>query len=213
MSELKIEPNEALTRFLVFSYFGIDIEDKDYQKGDIIGACVRRAYLDMCRTLRFSSEGKDGGFYNAVAGQLISAFADEKQSLESKRKNAYDVFFPEQGSPTKEYFSSQFSCGQAQKWINMTFKYMWLLGLIGPEGLEAPVDRLILEALTKKDAWEQKTVWSAMDPNTYGDVKQAIADVAKDKTVIEWENNVWIEQAKEEAKQKKSKEQKNEQRN
>lgn len=235
MSELKIETNEALTRFLVFSYFGIDIEGKDYQKKDIIGACVRRAYLDMCRTLKLSDNGKNGKFYKDFSDALISKLS-EGGTIADKRKNAYEVFSTET-SDVKEKdkkYTKSFHFGQVQKWVNMALKYMWLLGLIEDNEamqLDIPLDSYIMKAAegmkfpTKKhpssadpSQWKEyhensSLPWSQLTNEQYDEIQKEIKKEIKKKKIspLEWENNTWIKQAKTEAGKKKSKEQKNEQ--
>ena len=44
--------------FLWFSYFGITVETaKGMDSDELIKICAKRAYLDMCRTLRFTEDG------------------------------------------------------------------------------------------------------------------------------------------------------------
>ncbi|MBQ3937042.1 MAG: hypothetical protein II722_08285, partial [Ruminococcus sp.] len=45
-----LKTNEKAERFFIYAYLGVDI--KTCTTEEAIGACVRRAYLDMCRTLR-----------------------------------------------------------------------------------------------------------------------------------------------------------------
>ena len=109
-----------------------------------------------------------------------------------------------------------FTYGQAQKWVNMTLKYLWLLGVlpehIKPEYLHAPVDSFIIEAAksndTKyglqiskcpiaKDAWSK---WNSEDG--YLEFQHTVAEKAKSKgfdNALQWEVTAWFEIAKKRA--------------
>lgn len=112
--------------------------------------------------------------------------------------------------------------GQAQKWLNMALKNMWLLGLIEAgkdKYLHIPIDNYIIKAactceenpyflgvefeFTKnnKDSWSS---WNNYDE--YWEFQNKIHDAIykkefNDKEIIkfnfpiQWENAAWIEQA------------------
>ena len=105
-----------------------------------------------------------------------------------------------------------FTYGNAQKWLNMVLKYLWLLGDlpndIKEERLHAPIDSYILQKLwnlneegvtCSADTFYYKgNSWSKIsDYNDYFDLQKVIRDMAKQggKTVIEQENEAWIEMA------------------
>lgn len=100
--------------------------------------------------------------------------------------------------------------GNAQKWLNMVLKYLWLLGAlpndIKEERLHTPIDRYILQKLwnlksdgvtCSADAFYYKgNSWSKIsDYDDYFDLQKVIRVMAKQggKTVIEQENEAWIE--------------------
>ena len=102
----------------------------------------------------------------------------------------------------------------AQKWVNMTFKYFWLFGIINSEDIEklhAPLDSYIIHAISdvnKKNKYgfnfengKYKNVkWSRnLTEEQYCTIQRLIKQGIKEKgipSVIEWENMAWIEQAK-----------------
>lgn len=108
-----------------------------------------------------------------------------------------------------------FTIGQAQKWLNMTLKYLWLLNIL-PDGLNEeylhiPVDSYIIEAVgAKKDNYQyglelvspiSKSSWSFWDNyDKYMDFQDEVKKVIKEKynslTPIEWESLAWIEVAR-----------------
>lgn len=102
MSEL--EPGYRLNRqaaeFFLYEYFGIVAKDytenikEDSRKTKII-KCVRRAYLDMNRTLVLNKNA--GSFYDEIGNDLAAALANSKPIAEL-RKDAYCVFFDCKGN-------------------------------------------------------------------------------------------------------------------
>lgn len=102
--------------------------------------------------------------------------------------------------------------GNAQKWLNMALKYLWLLVAlpndIKEERLHAPVDRYILQKLWNLKAegvtcsadtfYYKGNSWSKIsDYDDYFDLQIVVREAAKQggKTVIEQENEAWIEMA------------------
>lgn len=145
-----------LERFFVFAYFGIDLNDENSDE-DIIRKCVERAYLDMCRTLKIDDQEWIETKEN-LSKDLVNVLLNNK-SIQDKILNAYSVFFENdseqltesqiRGLVDKNGDGICFYYGQAQKWINMSLKYMWLLGLIDEKDiskLEVPIDSYIYKA-------------------------------------------------------------------
>lgn len=104
--------------------------------------------------------------------------------------------------------------GQAQKWVNMTMKYLWMLDLVKCESsiLHIPIDNYVLGELKQKigDSNElikgndkQYTVidkksrngykWSNIPDykNVYYPIQKAIRE--KTQCPIEWESQAWLE--------------------
>ncbi|MEI3122628.1 MAG: hypothetical protein V8S81_02275 [Oscillospiraceae bacterium] len=54
--------------------------------------------------------------------------------------------------------SNSFTYGHAQKWVNMTLKYLWLLDrlpeILTAKSLHMPIDSFILEKLQKENVDE-----------------------------------------------------------
>lgn len=105
-----------------------------------------------------------------------------------------------------------FTYGQAQKWLNMTLKYMWLLDML-PEGLtkeslHIPIDSYIIDAV-KSNAIEyglgiktgpSAASWSKWDDyGAYRDYQNAAGKTIREKyglSPIEWEGKAWMATAK-----------------
>lgn len=112
-----------------------------------------------------------------------------------------------------------FSIGQAQKWVNMTLKYLWLLNAlptgVKPEYLHVPIDSYIIEiTYDNKNKFENalglleekpKKSWSKLpDYERYFKIQEAIRKAIKTNTTnetipIKWESLAWIEVAEKQA--------------
>lgn len=104
-----------------------------------------------------------------------------------------------------------FTYGNAQKWLNMALKYLWLLDMLpgGIDGalLHAPIDSYILQKLensienisAENGSYKYNgETWSQLsDYEHYIELQKTIRTLAKadGKSVIEWENEAWIEMA------------------
>lgn len=112
-----------------------------------------------------------------------------------------------------------FTIGQAQKWVNMTLKYLWLLNAlptgVKPEYLHVPIDSYIIEiAYDNKNKFENalglleekpKKSWSELSKyKKYFEIQEAIREAIKTNTTnetipIKWESLAWIEVAEKQA--------------
>lgn len=111
-----------------------------------------------------------------------------------------------------------FTIGQAQKWVNMTLKYLWLLNAlptgVKPEYLHVPIDSYIIEiAYDNKNKFENALgledkppeSWSKLpEYKKYFEIQEAIREAIKTNTTnetipIKWESLAWIEVAEKQA--------------
>lgn len=112
----------------------------------------------------------------------------------------------------------KFTIGQAQKWVNMTLKYLWLLNAlpagVKPEYLHVPIDSYIIEiAYSKKVTFKyalgleekQEKSWSKLpEYEKYFEIQEAIREAIKTNTTnetipIKWESLAWFEVAEKQA--------------
>ncbi len=220
--------------FFLDAYFGITGEDDDAAR---VRKCIDRAYLDMNRTLLLNDEEKGASFRKDYADALLKAFT-AGATIEEKRERAYAVFFGGDRD-LAAYLSvkcienrnkrhgERFYYGQAQKWINMTLKYMWLIGLIpdsDAEKLEAPIDSVIMRAMKREiegvkfpsdeadhqfaetAALSRAMPWSKLSGAEYAAMQRAIRTRAesRDLAPIEWECGEWIRQSALERKKRET---------
>ena len=154
----KIMHNEELYNFLMYSVFGIVDEDENLDKKI---KCAHRAYRDLARTLRYkysSSElakkdpdvakfKKDrDSWVKEICEELINSiegFPKDGDFNQWHKDKCGELIKKTKG---KDLFKEghSFTWGHAQKWLNMTLKYLWLMDLlpeeISPRSLHVPID-------------------------------------------------------------------------
>ena len=234
--------------FLCFYLLGVtqaDIDGSDKMPDhDLLFKCANRAYLDLNRTLKFQKVSeKDKENYKELQKQksrfrkvISEIIVDRIADLMGKEPENYNEWHKETCKKVidkaKEYEQKNWlqkngkdGCyyGQAQKWVNMTIKYMWVTGRWKDKldklmkDLHVPVDSYIIEGVWNRDGWEDvlkgilvngkeksgrfssdKVVpWSKWDETQYKDFQVALrTKLKKEQTPFEWEEETWIEIAK-----------------
>ena len=226
--------NKKLLDFLLYSYFGYSSEDSEQT---VMEKCAYRAYLDLARTVKYTYSSTE--LEKAKAGTEAYSFAEIRktrikkicssliESIEnypnylgdfdtwhkSECTQIIDQMNAPYGDVKKEFLKAgfTFTYGQAQKWVNMTLKYLWLLDRL-PEGLTAkslhvPIDSFILEKLQEEngdgikrdgDTYKYKgESWSQLDDyDAYLDIQAKIVQIAGKALPIEWEGSAWMDIAK-----------------
>lgn len=178
--------------FLLASLFG-----SDYKKTDKKKLAIDRAYRDFCRTIRKDEDcinaGMDLDNCRKSATEVITV------ALSSDMSN-YDTWHETICNKLKEL---GYTYGQAQKWVNMTLKYLLVLDyeidntIINQ--LHIPIDSIIIEKAQKKDLIDKETIgkdfsWSKI--NNYSDYKKIQENLRSklgNQTPIEWEFQAWNE--------------------
>lgn len=221
----KIMHNEELYNFLIYSVFGIVDEDENLDKKI---KCAHRAYRDLARTLRYKYSSSE--LEHAKKDPDVAKFKKDRDSwvkeICEELINSIEGF-PKDGdfnqwhkdkcgelikkTKGKDLFKEghSFTWGHAQKWLNMTLKYLWLMDLlpeeISPRSLHVPIDSYILDALKEKPLFEGSIkaskyngqAWSAMSEDNYKQLQSEIRAMPKEEneSPIEWEGRVWIKMA------------------
>lgn len=211
--------------FLKYAYFNITKGDR---MDDILSKCANKAYMDLCRTIRFKTD--DGNIKAEYKTKICDMLVNEYDVLINAVKPADDkqtVFDEEHNQICKEICKtyaeiSEFTYGQAQKWLNMMLKYVLLTegDSVLKSYLHIPVDSYImqavgsdnpklkyclkLECVPKKDGTLGKYSESSSKPWSKWNYEEYIAFQSAVRTAIsesnyhspiEWENEAWIEVA------------------
>ena len=170
--------NSQMAEFLMFGYFGYTSNEiSDMCPCYRIRMCANRAYLDLNRTIEFedgASEEDKESFRKTCCCVLVHGISEilENSELHSDYDESKQKLFDQKhseiceaiediankrmitSSPNTSLLKKKgekgFYYGQAQKWLNMTLKYMELLDLNNTrsirELLHIPIDRYILRA-------------------------------------------------------------------
>lgn len=214
-----------VNEFLMYAYFGITKADP---KDIILKKSAERAYLDLCRTIKFKTENEDvkTEYKARICGMLVKEYAVLLNAVESS-DNKQNAFDSEHNRICKEIIKayseiSEFTYGQAQKWLNMMLKYVLLVegDPVLKSYLHIPVDsyimqtvgsdnpelkhRMKLECVPKKDGTVGKysesssKPWSKWNYDEYTAFQNAVRTAVSESdynSPIEWENEAWIEVA------------------
>lgn len=163
--------------FLLFSYFEVDLtDDAEY----MIDAAIKKAYLDATQQGAYNTLVKDNGKASEEAKQ--NAWKKIKENLENlppegKYNDWHTKLCEEITEQCYKKLNGIFSYGNAQKWVNMTMKYLYifhrLMQTYNPESrfekdygqkieplisdFHVPIDSYIIQAV-----WEKEEVYLPM---------------------------------------------------
>lgn len=182
--------------FLQRLYFGAD--------QDALMACVRRAYRDLNRTLHGVARLPDSTqLADRAATRVRAAVADLAASARANQA-AFDAWHRDaclrlcrlyacSGFPT-------FCVGQAQKWVNMAFKYVHVFGENRLPGFQrsyafghVPVDRIMLDQLRPYGVPRLRTAWSRIqDYAEYMRFQELIRNRFRGSVPLAVEFHLWL---------------------
>lgn len=171
--------------FLMFSYFGISLEDGE-DREQILDAAVKRAYIDATQQGSYNAmlKGKNKDASKEIKDKAIQRLKEAVDELLSNKvlAESYSAWHQKMCKEIcmlyegvifinkKENEEKAFSYGNAQKWVNMTMKYIYILHAVYKEkaakcdfcntygdqidilmcDLDVPVDSYILKSASKK---------------------------------------------------------------
>lgn len=214
-----------VNEFLMYAYFGITKADA---KDIILKKSAERAYLDLCRTIKFKTENEDvkTEYKAKICGMLVKEYDVLLNAVESSddKQSTFEIEHNRICEEIIKAYSeiSEFTYGQAQKWLNMMLKYVLLVegDSILKGYLHIPVDSYImqtvgsddpklkhclkLECVPKKDdtvgkySESSSKPWSKWDYDEYIAFQNAVRTAVSESdynSPIEWENEAWIEVA------------------
>ena len=137
---------------LVVLYFGRD--------GDQLQLCLRRAYGDFQRTLHGIRRHPRAEEARNRANKALKEMFTEIQSAKTYTQEQFDDWHRSAcirlAAIYSEFDYQSFSVGHAQKWLNMTFKYIYVMGESRLPGFShlydfchSPLDNILITALNK----------------------------------------------------------------
>ena len=154
--------------------WGKYILDLFFGKNKPLENCINRAYRDFNRTLHgFASLSNNEIITDETKKYLFDEF-EKVKTLNINTQEKFDTWHKYQCSKLKQlYFEkgySQFYIGQAQKWINMIFKYIFSYGqkyLPEYENIyqfcHVPLDNILINELKSYNPPKLQTSWSRIN--------------------------------------------------
>lgn len=184
--------------FLIFLYFG--------KNDNYLDNCIDRAYRDFNRTLHdFGNieKGKKKEIYGAAKDYLKDSLIQiQNGSLNIKTQSEFDVWHKKKCFDLVRIYKdcgfNSFHIGQAQKWINMTLKYIFVHDKSQISGFEdiygfchIPIDNIIL---SKLDYNFFDTAWSRIDDyEIYFKFQKYIRNKVKPEVPLDFEFRLFME--------------------
>lgn len=187
--------DEDILDFLKYVYFG------DFSNP--IEAASRRAYLDMNRTLRLKPLPDDVRLM--LRRKVNSIFAEELSKLSLKEipnQDSFDSWHQNVSNQMRKIYLDNggvFTYGHAQKWLNMTIKYLYMLEATSFdevfEYLHVPLDNYVFDIASSNLGLERpKQPWSRWDDydHQYLAYQKAIRERISEGSPLRWEFRYWL---------------------
>lgn len=168
-------------------------------------AASSRAYRDFCRTIRFSDNTDDSirkGLRKETT-ESIKGFIQEVHKLEENGSLSQDEFDKKHRALSDKIIEiyrneSELTYGQAQKWINMTIKYLYVLDDDKIKSIvqycHVPLDKYILKyAMETLGIKQEKEPWSKWDDyDKYLEYQKSLRETIKGEYPLRWELTAWM---------------------
>lgn len=162
----------------------------------------RKAYRDMCRTLRLNGDSLigirnkvDSYLYNQINELIKNSNLNQEFFNDWHKRICMDIkYFYHDRYP-------DFSIGQAQKWLNMTLKYFYVSQVDErvnqvSEFFHVPLDNYINEILKKSKIKGFEGAWSKLDDyENYLSIQKRIRLRIANQSPIDWEMEQWLNAA------------------
>ena len=194
-----VEIDKDSLDFLYAVYFG-NYEDEFH-------ASANRVYRDMNRTLRFNGlRQEDRDNLRKMTLDVIQRQVDILWHKDIVDQTAYDLWHQNLAERMVDLYNEYdvlFTIGQAQKWINMTMKYLYVFGKPEMKELSSvchvPLDNYIFEIASSDLQIEKPRIpWSRW--NDYSNQYMHYQDLLREKLVGEipfkWEFRAWLDSAR-----------------
>lgn len=211
--------------FLWYSLFNKKYDDLVSDREYALKICAQRAYLDMSRTLKFDpKKKKHEDFRDEICAIIINGIKKlltcyDKSEFDDKHSEiCTEIIAAAKGANILELRTKcekVFYYGQAQKWLNMTMKYMRIMGFWADElkpletYLHVPVDNIVMQKasekgvkLTRTDGSSSEYIaeilpWSKWESDNYktfqNELQGRLKEVSPQEMPMDWESRIWLE--------------------
>lgn len=203
---------EYRSRSLIAFFLGTKAATLEKNDPEIVRIVGRRAYRDLNRTLHGIGTHPEADNLRERTYEALTDFVAGLEHVDTakefdKRHQAWCVAtkrrFNESTHPERPEFT--FHYGQAQKWLNMTLKYLAVLDhkpvAHTYEFMHVPLDQIIYTQAQQIDVDRPKgTKWSRLSGEQYRDYQKQLKHQIKstfgnDRIPLDWESQVWIDRA------------------
>lgn len=181
-------------------------------------AAVKTAYTTFCRTIKFDAlktltntkKTKIKTHLKALVANEIKNSLDELKNKPELSQEIYDRWHCETRKKIIDiYKNNEYSIelyhGQAQKWLNITLKHLYVMNLPSykwiyegniKQFLHVAVDTIITKRANEKLNIEKPSdCWSSWNENAYQnyqkELREKIQEANKDAIPFEWEFDSW----------------------
>lgn len=170
----------------------------DFYADDLIALAINKAYRDLMRTISGFARNESHDAILDRAKKTLHESITAILSAEIHTQGEFNKLHEDACSDLVSAFRGQdFTVGQAQKWINMTFKYLHLLE--DPdvqrvyEFCHVPIDRYMLDITNYKGigAWSRLT-----DYGVYQEYQDWFRKKYPDDIPLDKEFYLWLEAAR-----------------
>lgn len=165
---------------------------------DLIALAISNAYRDVMRTIRGFSYNPDHDIIIRNARQTLHASVTGILCAEIKTQSEFDELHRTACNDLISSFRGQtFTVGQAQKWINMTFKNLHLLDYPEVQKVyeycHVPIDSYMLNITN----YTMSKAWSKLnDYHEYLEYQNWFRDKYPNSIPLDKEFYLWLEAAK-----------------
>lgn len=176
-----------------------------------INACIERAYRDLCRTLRLSDyEEGQWDIFQSELSEILKRQIEQMLSTKMVSQEEFDNWHQRtifqlvvKGSVENIHEKKTYlTVGQAQKWINMTLKYVYAVGERHIENAWAnhtyyhvPIDSIIQDKLSRHGVTKLEMPWSQLDEmDRYFRFQKECRSAFPRETLIDVEMDLFNEQ-------------------
>lgn len=184
-----------ILKFLRAIYFGAYT--------NLYEAASNRAYLDMNRTLRFHNiPNEERQELRKQVAVILEEDIRKVKRIHVEEQDMFDLWHFKICKKIKKKYVDKgidFTIGQSQKWLNMTFKYLYILGdqeLFDIfKYLHVPLDNYILDVAHNEFGFAiPKIAWSRWDnyKEEYLQYQNDLRAQIKGKDPLRWEFEYWL---------------------
>ena len=171
-----------------------------------IDLAIKRAYRDMNRTLRTKEHQAEWDSLKEDVTKLINDCVKRFVVIEDGR-DSYDKWFNEliismvNSQIDVDGIILKYKYGQAQKWVNMTMKYLFIADVPGIADAfyfcHVPIDTYIINAAEEQLNLKRPALpWSQMDDyKEYAAYEKQIRMRLGNVAPLEWELKTWTKMA------------------